>query len=311
MLGSDGALPPDGGRALFAQVRPWLRDTDLMLGNLEGTLTTGGASKCARPSSSCFAFRVPQRYAPALRWAGFDAMSLANNHAYDYGPQGRADTVAALRAAGIASTGGPGEITVMRRRGVRVALVGFAPYAWAQSSLDIPGAQALVRRARGRADVVVAMMHAGAEGRDQTHTPVGREVAFGEDRGDTRAFAHALVDAGAALVLGSGPHVVRGIERYRGRLIAYSLGNFAGWHNFARSAVSDQSGVLRLRVRGDGTVVGGDWRSVELTGPGIPVPQRSRISAQLVRRLSIGDFGAGAWPMQPSGALAGAQADAA
>ncbi|WP_259314552.1 CapA family protein [Capillimicrobium parvum] len=304
MLGHDGALPPQGGRELFAPMRPWLRSADLMLGNLEGVLATTGGSKCAgSKSGNCFAFRAPPSSAAALRWAGFDAMNLANNHAMDYGAGGLEETAVALRDNGIASTGRPGEITLMRVRGTRIALIGLAPYPWAQSSLDLAGAAALVRTARTRADVVIAMIHAGAEGSGQTHTPAGREVAFGEDRGDTRALAHTLVDAGAALVLGSGPHVVRGLERRNGRLIAYSLGNFAGWHNFAGGPVLDQTGVLRLRITPDGRVQGGRWVSAQMTPPGIPQRQRSNISAQLARSVSLTDFGATAWPMTGRGRL--------
>ncbi len=304
MLGHDGAHPPRKGRVLFAEMRPWLRSADLALGNLEGVLSSAGSSKCAgSKSKNCFAFRAPPSSAAALRWAGFDAMNLANNHAMDYGEVGLEQTVEALRDKGIASAGRPGEITLMRIRGTRIALIGLAPYPWAQSSLDLGAAAALVRRARQRADVVIAMIHAGAEGSDKTHTPAGREVAFGEDRGDTRALAHTLVDAGAALVLGSGPHVVRGIERRDGRLIAYSLGNCAGWHNFATGPVLDQTGVLQVRITPDGRVQGGRWVSAQMTPPGIPERQRSNISAQLARSVSRADFGAAAWPMTRRGKL--------
>ena len=154
------------------------------------------------------------------------------------------------------------------------------------------------------------MVHAGAEGSDQTHTPLGSEVAFGENRGDTRALAHTLVGAGAALVLGSGPHVIRGVERHDGRLIAYSLGNFAGWHNFAGGPVLNQTGVLEVRLTPAGRVLGGRWRSAEIAPPGVPAPQKSRISAQLARSLSITDFGDAAWPMSVKGRLGGWRDDA-
>ena len=113
---------------------------------------------------------------------------------------------------------------------------------------------------------------------------MGEEVAYGEDRGDTRGFAHALVEAGADLVLGSGPHVIRGVERYRDRLIAYSLGNFAGWHNFGGGGTYDLSGMLTVRLDGNGHVVGGRWRSLHLVAPGIPQPDPTDASARLVGR---------------------------
>jgi Bacterial capsule synthesis protein PGA_cap len=306
MFGRDGYTVPDGGRALFTHVRSWLRSADITLGNLEGVLTTTGTSKCAgSDSSSCFAFRASPDDAGALRWAGFDAVNVANNHSLDYGPAARSQSIRALNRHNVKSAGQPGEITLLRREAITVALVGLAPYPWAQNSLDLRGAARLVAQAKAKADIVIAMIHAGAEGSDKTHTPRGREIAFGEDRGDTRRIAHTLVDAGARVVLGSGPHVVRGIQRYHGALIAYSLGNFANFHNFAASPVSDQTGVLQLTLDSDGRVRSGQWRSARLTPPGVPVPS-SNISAQLARRLSVADFGRSAWPMTRAGKLFGA-----
>lgn len=305
MLGSADATPPAGGREMFANVRKWIEPADLALGNLEGVLSSQGASKCGTVATgNCFAFRAPPASAASLRWAGFDAMNLANNHAMDYGAVARLDTKTALAKERIATTGGPGEIAFVIANRIRVALIGLAPYPWAQDSRDLDGAAKLVKAAGKKADVVIAMIHAGAEGSDQTHTPTGREYAFGEDRGDTRELAYTLINAGAALVLGSGPHVVRGVQRYHGRLIAYSLGNFAGWHNFASGPVLDQTGVLRLRIDQDGRVVSGRWLSAQLMPPGVPVPQPSQISAQLARTVSSTDFGDTAWPMSANGTLA-------
>jgi Bacterial capsule synthesis protein PGA_cap len=133
-------------------------------------------------------------------------------------------------------------------------------------------------------------MHVGAEGSDKTHTPHGTEYAFGENRGDPRAFAHAMVDSGADLVVGSGPHVIRGIERYRTRLIAYSLGNFAGWDNFGISGTLALSGLLTVKIDNGGHIHGGRWLSLRLTDPGVPVVDSSDTSAHLVDQLSAADF---------------------
>jgi hypothetical protein len=298
--GSSYGLPPDGGRPLFASVRSWLRAPDLTFGNLEGTLSVGGGSKCGAGGPNCFAFQAPPENGRTLRWAGFDVMNLANNHSFDFGPQGQAQTVAALRAARVRFTGRPGEIRVVSRRGVRVGLVGFAPYPWAASLNDIPRARRLVAAAGRRADVVVAFIHAGAEGADQMRTPWGTEFAFGEDRGDTRAFAHAAVDAGADLVLGSGPHVIRGVERYRGRLIAYSLGNFAGWDNFPGGGALSLSGIFRVTLRRDGVPTAGRWLPVRLVGPGTPEADPTKASALVAAQLSRDDFAAAAG-LRPNG----------
>jgi hypothetical protein len=304
MFGHGGAVPPDGGDALFAGARDELRGADLTFGNLEGVLATGGASKCGvQASEHCYAFRASPEHAGALRRAGFDVVNVANNHAWDYGASGQAETLAALAAAKVGVAGLPGAITVRTRNGIRVAFVGFAPYPWAAPLLDIPAAQALVRAAAARADVVVAAMHAGAEGSGQTSTPLGRETAFGEDRGETRAFAHAAIDAGADLVVGSGPHVVRGIERYRGRVIAYSLGNFAGWHNFGAGGVLSLTGVLDVTLDRSGRPVRGSLASMTIAPPGVPVADPSGATGRLVDELSVRDFGAGAVRVAADGRL--------
>ena len=286
---SDG-LPADGGRSLFAKVRTDLQ-ADLTVGNLEGTLGSGGTRKCGPGSTNCFSFQAPASYARVFGRAGFDVMNVANNHAFDYGAVGQSQTLAALDRAKIAHTGQPGQITVMRRNGIRAAFVGFAPYGWAANLTNIPAARALIARARQHADVVVVLMHAGAEGAGETHTPFGDEVAFGENRGNTRAFAHAAVDAGASLVLGSGPHVVRGIERYRRGLIAYSLGNFAASHTLGLNGVLGDSAILSLTIDDQGRLLAGQWTSVHLDGPGVPVPDPTHRSLKIMRSVSRQDFG--------------------
>jgi hypothetical protein len=290
--GSAMGVPPGDGGVQFAGVRRRLRAADLTFGNLEGTYSVGGDSKCGgQAGHACFAFQAPLDHAVALRRSGFDAVNLANNHAWDFGARGQAQTLRALRRAGVAATGRPGEITIVRRGRLRVALLGFAAYPWAASLTDLARVRRLVRRAGAAADVVVVAMHAGAEGADQTRVPVGTEVAFGEDRGDSRRFAHAAVDAGADLVVGSGPHVIRGIERYHGRVIAYSLGNFAGWNNFGLGGPLSESGILRVKLTADGVPLSTHWIPIRLTGPGIPEIEHNGESKKLVEQLSRADFG--------------------
>ena len=177
-------------------------------------------------------------------------MNVANNHALDFGPVGQAQTLAALRKVGLAWTGRPGEIAYQQVGAIRVALLGFAPYKWAQSLTDIPAARRLVRKAAANADVVVVTMHAGAEGVDHQHVTPGMETYLGETRGNPIAFSHAVVNAGADLVVGSGPHVLRGMEWYKGRLIAYSLGNFGGYKVFRLGGPLSTSGILHVTLRG-------------------------------------------------------------
>ena len=302
VMGSTPNLPSDGGRSFFSEVQTDLAG-DVVLGNLEGTLSTGGGSKCGKGSTNCFAFQTPPSYARWLQQAGFTVLNLANNHAYDFGSDGLRQTTDALAGAGLEWTGRPGQVTLQKVAGIRVALVGFAPYPWAQSLTDITAAKKLVRKAARSADVVVVTMHAGAEGSDRQHVKRGTELFLGENRGDSMRFAHAVVDAGADLVVGSGPHVLRGMEWYKGRLIAYSLGNFAGYKVFSLGGPLSTSGILRVTLRGDGKFETGRLVPTHLVGPGVPAIDPAEAAHGVVRTLSRQDFGARAVKISSDGIL--------
>ncbi len=289
--GSMYGTAPSGGRALFGSLRPLLSKPDLMIANLEGTYSTPGPSKCAGSSSGmCYAFQAPPSYAKALAWSGIDLVNVANNHSNDYLARGFQQTQQALKAVGVRYAGLPNTVTRVNVHGVRVAVMGFSPYPWSAPLNNIPAAAKLVKRAAAEADVVIVLMHAGAEGADQVHTPYGTQYFDGENRGNVRAFAHAMVNAGADLVLGSGPHVIRGIERYKDRLIAYSLGNFAGWRNFGLGGNLSLSGLLTVKIDRRGRILGGRWLSLYVASPGVPRVDGSQASLKLVRSLSASDF---------------------
>jgi len=293
ILGITPSLPPDPA-TYFEAVEPELRHgAQIVFGNLEGTLTTATASKCgAGPSADCFAFRNPPAYARYFAKAGFTVLNDANNHSHDFGAAGQAQTVRSIHAVGLAQTGLPGEITRVTANGVPVAFVAFAPYDYTASLLDLPAA---------RARIVVVYMHAGAEGSDADHVTGREETYLGEDRGNPEAFAHMAIDAGASLVIASGPHVLRGMQFYQGHLIAYSLGNFAGYHNFAIEGDLTMSAILRVRLASSGRFEQARLYPVLLAGAGRPVPGGGAIS--FVAGLSKADFGASAARIQPSGVI--------
>ena len=176
-------------------------------------------------------------------------------------------------------------------------------YDWAQDLLDLDAARRLVRRAAKRADLVVVTMHAGAEGVRHAHVRPGQESFLGEARGDPVAFAHAVVRAGADLVVGHGPHVLRGIEWYRGRVIAYSLGNFASYRNFDVTGTGGVSAILRVTLRADGSWVGGELTPIRLAGTGTPGWDADEAALGLIRTLSREDFGRRAVRVSPDGGL--------
>ncbi len=309
MLGSafpdESGLPPDDGASLLAEVAPVLSGADVAFGNLEGPLADGGTSeKCARSRPGrCYAFRSPTRYARHLAAAGCDVMGLANNPAGDFGAEGRRSTRDALDAAGVGHAGEPGDVARLRVKGRRLALVSFATSDATLDLRDLAGAREVVAGLAAESDLVVVLFHGGAEGAAYQHVPTGPEPFLGEDRGDVRAFAHAAVDAGAALVVGSGPHVVRGMEVYRGRLIAYSLGNFATYGSFNLSGPNGLSLVLEARLGPDGAFLGGRVHPVRQEKPGGPhLDPRGQV-IPLLRSLSEADFGQSAVEVEADGTL--------
>jgi hypothetical protein len=314
MGAAPGGLPPDGAKEFFADVKGALR-ADLQMGNLEQPLTNDtGVTKCPpppspapgspAPKSNCFAFRSPPAYAEVLRDAGFKVLNLANNHAYDFGAEGNRQTRTALDGAGLAHTGAPAQITVVEVKGVKVAVLGFSSYAWSQSIVDIEAGAALVRKAKGRAELVVVQMHAGGEGADKTHVRPGTEMFLGENRGDPIKFARAVVDAGADLVVGHGPHVMRGMEFYKGKLIAYSLGNFAGYKALTTTGVVGVGGVLKVTLRKDGSYVTGSLVPTRMVAPGLPRMDAGKEALALVRGLSESDLPATAARIGDDGSIA-------
>jgi len=285
-------LPPNGGRDLFDDVAASLH-SDLQMGNLEQPITNDtGHTKCGAGSTSCFAFRVPPSYAQNLKDAGFALVNQANNHGYDFGPAGYANTRKALDAVGIKYTGKPGEITVVEVKGIKVAVIGFAPYAWAQSLTNLPAAAALVKQAATMADLVVVQAHVGAEGRDKQHTPRSTEYFLGENRGDSYHFARTVIDAGADVVIMHGPHVMRGMEFYKGHLIAYSLGNFVGYKALNTEGNSGITGILKVTLRKDGSYVSGQLVATSMVAPGVPELDPNKRAISFVGNLSKQDFGA-------------------
>jgi hypothetical protein len=299
MGAAPAGLPPNGAKDFFTGVKGALR-ADLQMGNLEQPLTNDtGVSKCPPPpppgpapppKATCFAFRSPPAYAGVLRDAGFKVLNLANNHAYDFGAEGSRQTRTALEAAGLVHTGAPGQIAVVEVKGVKIAVLGFSSYPWSASAVDVVAGAALVKHAKTRADLVVVHMHVGAEGADKTHVRPGTEMFLGENRGDPIKLARAVVDAGADLVIGHGPHVMRAMEFYRGRLIAYSLGNFAGYRSLSYNGVVGVGGVLKVTLRKDGSYVAGSLAPTHMVAPGLPATDPARQALSLVRDLGKADL---------------------
>lgn len=231
----------------FAQVAAELARGDLTLANLESPIARSGTEY----TDKRFRFRAEPELAPALRQAGINVVTLANNHSMDFGAAALKETRQHLRAAGVRTVGAGEHLAqarqplVLQVRRQSLAFLAYSAveptafYATSTRAGTAPAREALMHEdlaaVRPLADHVIVSLHWGTEGLSevQPHQP---------------ALARRLIDAGADIVIGHHPHVLRGVERYRHGLIFYSLGNFA----FAsRSALAQHGAIVRLRLDGE------------------------------------------------------------
>ncbi|HEY1487930.1 MAG TPA: CapA family protein, partial [Micromonosporaceae bacterium] len=284
-LGDTPNLPADPREYLDDVKKTIDGHSQIVFGNLEGTLTTQTSGKCGGTNGGdCFAFRTPPSYARYLAADGFTILNDANNHSHDFGQAGLDQTIHAIHHAGMKQTGLPGQVTVVKAGNVKVAFAAFAPYSNTADLLHLSAAAALIRQARRQARVVVVYMHAGAEGSDADHVTGHEEFYVGEDRGNAERFAHMAIRNGATLVIASGPHVVRGMQFYRHHLIAYSLGNFANFHNFGGGGILSDSAILHVSLTATGGFRTAKLFSVSLDSEGHPTLGGGTVD--LIRSLS-------------------------
>lgn len=285
-------LPPDDGKFLLRDVASVLRNADVTFGNLEGTLLNEGGTpkKCSNPKV-CYAFRSPVRYVKNLVDAGFDMVSLANNHAGDMGHEGRDTTMTALINAGILHAGQVSmKTTIFVKDGIKYGLAAFAPNANCVPINDLEGAKEIVNGLDSLVDIVIVSFHGGAEGAKFQHVPRAHEIFYGEDRGDVYEFSHTLIDAGADIVFGHGPHVTRGIEVYNKRFISYSLGNFCTYKGINVAGVNGLAPIIKVFTSPSGEFLTGEITpTIQTHATGVQIdPERSVI--KIIQDLSQKDF---------------------
>lgn len=287
-------LVAHGGKNLFRDVSPVIRQADAAFGNLEGVLMDAGGEvkKCNNPAV-CYAFRTPVSYVRNLVDAGFDAVSIANNHANDFGLIGRLSTMSTLRKAGIAYAGQEGycETAVFQKNGITYGFAAFGHSIGTLRIQDIAKARQIIQSLHDKADLIVVSFHGGAEGMGTDHVPGKQEIFLGEDRGNVKAFARACIEAGADIVYGHGPHLPRAIELYKGHLIAYSLGNFCTPQRVRLAGQLAYAPVLEATVNlTDGTFVKGKIHSfIQFKGIG-PRREVTHTVAGRIRALTLSDF---------------------
>ena len=289
-----GYLPPNSGKDTFSDVKSLLKDADITFGNLEGAVCTKRPSRKCKPNAkpgSCYAFRSPPTYIQIYKDAGFDLLSTANNHANDFGRKCRLEAESLLDKANIYHSGRPGDIASFTKKGLKIAMIAFYSGGSSHYLNDHKTAKKLVAGLDKTHDIVIVSFHGGAEGSKALHVPKGKEYFLGEDRGDLRKFSHDVIDAGADIVLGHGPHVLRGMEIYKDKLIAYSLGNFATYGRFSLSGNKGIGVILEAELNAQGDFTSGKLFSTKQINRGIPVKDPENKAISLIKKLSKEDFG--------------------
>lgn len=306
MIGSSfpnvGFLPPNDGRDSFKYVKPHLKG-DVVFGNLEGVLLDeGNSTKCpnapaidpetgqAKPIT-CYAFRMPTRYAKIIKDAGFNVLSLANNHTGDFGDVGRNSTKTTLADVGIYYAGLLSKpTTTFTKNGVKYGMVAFAPNIGTLSINDLDTAKKYVKELDKKVDIVIVSFHGGAEGAEHTRIPKTTEMYLNENRGDVYKFSHSLIDVGADIVIGHGPHITRAVEVYQDRFIAYSLGNFNTYGAFNVRGLNGIAPIINVTMQKDGKFVSADVVSIYQTKEhGLRIDKQNRAFGEL-KRLTELDF---------------------
>lgn len=289
MMGSTypgNSLPPNDGEYLFRDVKDILINADLTIGNLEGPLLDKGGSP--KTCDGCVAFRTPTHYAEYLKEAGFDFLNLANNHTNDMGLEGKLSTMETLDRYGIGYFGlkeKPYNNIVIKN--VNIVFIGFARNHYLN---DLQKASDLIKKINNDSSIIIVSVHCGAEGQSSVYVTKKREFYMNEDRGDIYEFAHTMIDLGADIVFGHGPHVPRGLELYKNRLIAYSLGNFCTYGKFGLSGYLGYAPILKAFLNKNGEFLYGFIYSCKQIKNGIPVIDENNNCAKLMKKLSASDF---------------------
>ncbi len=288
-------IPKEWESEYFAGVEDYLRLADATIGNLEGAMTDfNQSSKQSIPGRS-YAFRYPPSYGPLLKKVGFQALHIANNHSGDFGERGFSDTLEHLNNAQIVPIGIKGEIAYITIKGLKIGLVGFGFYQRNNTIHDLVTASKLVAKAREQSSYVIATFHGGGEGDAFVVQPNKDEIFLNENRGNSVAFARAVIDSGADLVVGHGPHVLRSVECYKGKPIFYSLGNFISVGGLSIRNLASVTAIAGVQLNYKSQLVGIEFLPLVFNERKVPKIDDRDFASHLINSLAnkalyAGDF---------------------
>jgi poly-gamma-glutamate capsule biosynthesis protein CapA/YwtB (metallophosphatase superfamily) len=278
-------IPGDWEERYFAGVRSILKRADVAIGNFEGTLTDHEKTSKNPGSGRQYAFRSPPHYAELMYQEGFRVLNVANNHANDFGETGFKDTSSNLQRAGISVAGLRDEAATLAVRGLNIAVLGFTYSSRFNTVFDLAQGAERVRQAKDGGAYVIVTFHAGAEGSSAIWHDNTDELFMGENRGNTVAFSRAMIDAGADLVVGHGPHVLRAAECYHDKPIVYSLGNFVGVGGLSAKNFAAVSALLEVEVAMDGSLQQINLVPLRFNEQKLPQVDPSEYGTRLVNHL--------------------------
>lgn len=296
MLGSafpsKSNLPPDDALNSFNAVTGFLKG-DIVFGNLEGCfLNSGNSTKCKGLNpNSCYAFRMPDRYGEIFKNAGFNVLSVANNHVGDFDTKGRKNTARILDSLQIKYAGQLDKpFDIFEIDNVKYAFCAFAPNENTVSIKNIDSAKSLVSALKKQVDILIVSFHGGGEGANFEHVTRKTEVFYRENRGNVYAFSHSVIDAGADVVLGHGPHVTRAVEVYKNKFIAYSLGNFCTYGMFSLKDPNGFAPLLQLKLNSKGDFIRADVVSVKQDKINRLTIDENQTAFKKIKSLTVIDF---------------------
>ncbi len=229
-------------------------------------------------------FSVPPISTEILHQMGINTLSVANNHSLDLGDKAYSDTVAALRRHGFWVVGNDEQGIAAKTKVKRAKWFAFSfssPHNNVNNSDAVPSFFP-----KNPGEFVIVSAHMGGESPQASWIPGTMEYFGNERRGDVIAFSHRCIDAGADLVLGHSPHVPRGLELYKGKLIVYSLGNFAFDYPGAAIHPHAPGYSISIHLNPDGSFRSARIHSYDLRN-GVPVPDRSEEAYRMIRDLTF------------------------
>ncbi len=290
---SNNYLPPNDGESFFDSVSAILKQSDLTFGNLEGVVMTKNIAprKSCKNPKNCYVFKMPDHYVGHIKKAGFDLLSLANNHINDFGQEGISNTTELLKDSGIAFAGTlDNPMTIINVKDLKIGFCAFSPNYGTVSLHDLAQAKKIVSDLSQKSDIVIVSFHGGGEGENFQHISKKNEIYLGENRGNPYLFARQMIDMGADIVLGHGPHVTRAIDLYKNKFIAYSLGNFATYGRFSLRGPKGIAPIVEINFDKNGDFVSGNIRSIKLVNRGIPVVDETNSALKVIQSLVDSDL---------------------